>query len=259
MEKRYLNPIEVSGYIISVSEVKSRLTLLNTMLLAIMGGVFLSFGGFGFIVIQQTLGDIDIGLMKFLGASIFPVGLMLIVITGSELFTGDTLMTMGVLDKKITLLQMFKTWILVYIGNLIGSVLLAFMINKAGLLSDAAKDLVLSLANMKINLDFTTAVIRGILANILVVLAVWVAYAAQDIVSKIWGIWFPIMLFVLSGFEHSVANMFFLPLAKFAGFQSTWISIFMQNIIPVTVGNIIGGGIIIPFVYYLAHIKKPLS
>lgn len=227
MEKRYLNPIEVSGYIISVSEVKSRLTLLNTMLLAIMGGVFLSFGGFGFIVIQQTLGDIDIGLMKFLGASIFPVGLMLIVITGSELFTGDTLMTMGVLDKKITLLQMFKTWILVYIGNLIGSVLLAFMINKAGLLSDAAKDLVLSLANMKINLDFTTAVIRGILANILVVLAVWVAYAAQDIVSKIWGIWFPIMLFVLSGFEHSVANMFFLPLAKFAGFQSTWISIFM--------------------------------
>lgn len=255
MEKRFLSPVEVSKFIISTSEVRANLTTLNSILLAIMGGMYIGFGGFGYILIGQTLGKIDIGLMKFLGASVFPVGLMLVVFTGSELFTGDTLMTMAVMDKKISLLQMFRTWILVYLGNLIGSVVLAFAINKSGMMTEPAKELIFNITNAKLSLSFGTAITRGILCNILVVLGVWLSLAGQDVASKIWGIWFPIMLFVLAGFEHSVANMFFLPLAKFAGLEFSWISMWTNNIIPVTIGNIISGGIIVPLVYYLAHIK----
>lgn len=258
MEKRYLSPVEVSKYIITTSEVKVNLTTLNTLLLAIMAGIYVGFGGFGYILIGQTLGNIDIGLMKFLGATVFPVGLMLVILTGSELFTGDTMMTMAVMDRRITISQMIKTWFLVYLGNLIGSVILAFTIYKAGMITEPVKDLIFSIANGKLGLDFGVAVIRGVLCNILVVLGVWFSFAAQDISSKIWGIWFPVMLFVLAGFEHSVANMFFLPLAKFAGLDFTWASMWTNNIIPVTIGNILAGAIIIPFVYYSAHIK-PLN
>lgn len=258
MEKRFLSPIEISKYIITTSEVKARLTTLNTVLLGIMAGIYVGLGGFANIVIGQTMVNIDIGLMKFLGAAVFPVGLMLVVFTGSELFTGDTLMTMAVIDKKISFYQMIRTWVLVYLGNLIGSLILAFLIFKSGMISGPVKDLVFSLATGKLSLDFSVAIIRGILCNILVVLGIWFSHAAQDVVSKIWGIWFPIMLFVLAGFEHSVANMFFLPLARFSGLGVSWASIWFQNIIPVTIGNIISGGIIVPFVYYSAHIQ-PLN
>lgn len=255
MEKRYLSPVEVSKYIITASQAKANLTTLNTILLAIMAGAYIAFGGFGYILVEQTLGDIDVGLMKFLGATVFPVGLMLVVFTGSELFTGDTLMTMGVMDKKIKLSQMLRTWILVYLGNLIGSVVLAFAISRSDMLSDAAKDLALTIASAKLTLSFGNAIVRGVLCNILVVLGIWIAYAATDVASKVLGMWFPIMLFVLAGFEHSIANMFFLPLAKFEGLAVTWVDMFANNIFPVTIGNIIAGAIIIPFVYYTAHIK----
>lgn len=255
MEKRFLSPVEVSNTIIKSSQAKAGLTTLNSLLLSIMAGIYIGFGSFAYIVVGQTVGSIDIGLMKLLGASVFPVGLMLIVFTGSELFTGDTLMTMGVMDKKITLPQMLRTWFLVYLGNLVGSIILAFAINKAGMITEPVKELAFGIANGKLGLDFGAAIIRGILCNTLVVLAVWFAFSAQDIVSKILGIWFPIMLFVLSGFEHSVANMFFLPLAKFAGLEFSWMSMWTHNLIPVTIGNIIAGAIIIPIVYYLAHIN----
>lgn len=258
MEKRFLSPVEVSKYIITTSEVKARLTTLNTLLLAIMAGVYIGFGGFGYILVGQTIGNIDVGLMKFLGASIFPVGLMLVLFTGSELFTGDTAMTMAVMDKKITFKQMTRTWILVYLGNFVGSVILAFILYKSGMITGTVKALTLSVADGKLSHDFTSAIMSGILCNILVVMGVWFAYAAQDIASKVLGIWFPVMLFVLAGFEHSVANMFFLPLAKFAGHSVTWTSMFTQNIIPVTIGNIIAGALIIPLVYYSAHIR-PLN
>lgn len=255
MEKRYLSPVEVSKYIITASQAKASLTTLNTILLAIMAGAYVGFGGFGYILIGQTIGNIDIGLMKFLGATVFPVGLMLVIFTGSELFTGNTMMTMAVMDKKISFSKMIKAWVLVYLGNLVGSVILALVLVKSGMITGPAKEYVYTIAKGKMSLDFGVAVMRGVLCNILVVLGIWFAYAAQDIASKVWGIWFPIMLFVLAGFEHSVANMFFLPLAKFSGMNFSWMSMWTHNIIPVTIGNIIAGAIIIPVVYYTAHIK----
>ena len=258
LEKGFLSPVEVSKYIITASETKSNLTTLNTMLLAIMAGIYIGFGGFGYILIGQTLGSIDVGVMKFLGASVFPVGLMLVMFTGSELFTGDTMMTMAVMDKRITFAKMMRTLVLVYLGNLIGSVILAYAIVKSGMISGPIEEYVIKIATGKMSIGFGAAITRGILCNILVVLGVWFAYAAQDIGSKVWGIWFPVMLFVLAGFEHSVANMFFLPLARFSGMDLSWTSMWTDNLIPVTIGNVIAGAIIIPVVYYAAHIK-PLN
>ncbi|MEJ8553503.1 formate/nitrite transporter family protein [Tepidibacter sp. Z1-5] len=255
MEKRYLLPPQVANATIKSGVAKANLPISRIIFLAIFAGMFIGFGAYGDIVIMQTLKNIDVGVMKFFGASVFPIGLMLVVMAGGELFTGNNLMTLALMDKKITLNGLLKNWIFVYIGNFIGSFLLALVIYKTGLLKDAAADLSLGIAKGKVGLTFEVAFYRGILCNILVVLAVWMATAAQDIVSKIFACWFPVMLFVLSGYEHSVANMFFLPMGKLLGLSITWGEIWFNNIIPVTIGNIVGGGIIVPLVYYICYVK----
>ncbi|NLJ79225.1 MAG: formate/nitrite transporter family protein [Tissierellia bacterium] len=254
MEKRFFAPSEVVESIIAASKTKANLSTARLLLLGIMAGIYIGFGGFAYMVVMQTLGNIDVGVMKFLGASVFPVGLMLVVFSGSELFTGNNLMTLAVMDKKISFRGLLRNWVLVYIGNLIGSLVLAFMICRANLVDQNVLTLVLSIGASKTSFSFKTAFIRGMLCNILVVLSVWVSSEPQEVVSRIFSIWFPIMLFIISGYEHSVANMFFLPLAKYAGLAISWGDIWVSNLIPVTLGNIVGGGIIIPAVYYTAHI-----
>lgn len=254
MEKRFLAPSEVVKSIITASQTKANLSASRLLILGIMAGVYIGFGGFAYIVVTQPLGNIDVGLMKFLGASVFPVGLMLVVFSGSELFTGNNLMTMALMDRKISVKGLLRNWVLVYLGNFVGSLALAYMICRSNLVDQNVLNLVLGIGASKTALSFKTGFIRGVLCNILVVLSVWVSSEAQDVVSRIFSIWFPIMLFIISGYEHSVANMFFLPLAKYAGLGITWGDIWFSNLIPVTLGNIVGGGIIVPAVYYTAHI-----
>lgn len=254
MEKRFLSPSETAKSIIISAETKASLSTTRLLILGAIAGIYVGLGAFGFIVISQTLGNIDIGLKKFAGAAIFPVGLMLVVFSGSELFTGNNLMTMALMDKKISLKGLVKNWSLVYLGNFIGSIALAYLIYKSQLITGTVLDNTLSVGSAKTSISFQAAFIRGILCNILVVLAVWISASAQDIISRIFSLWFPVMLFVLCSFEHSIANMFFIPLAKFAGLNSTWLDIWTSNLIPVTLGNIFGGAIIIPIVYYIAYI-----
>lgn len=254
MEKRYLAPSETAQAIIFSAETKASLSATRLLILGIMAGTYISFGGFAYIVIMQTLGNIDTGLMKFLGASVFPVGLMLVVFSGSELFTGNNLMTMALMNRKITLAQLLRNWFLVYLGNFLGSIALAYIIYKSQLVNKDVLMLTHNIGLAKISLSFKVAFLRGILCNILVVLAVWSATAALDIGSRILSMWFPVMLFVLSGFEHSVANMFLLPLGKLSGLPTSWSSIWISNLIPVTLGNIVGGGLIVPLAYYVAYI-----
>jgi len=255
MEKRMLSPQEVADATIKAAEGKTKLNFIQTFLLGIFAGVFIGFGTHGYLTVTQTLGNIDAGLSKLIGASVFPVGLMLVLMAGAELFTGNNLMTIALVDKRITFKSLSKNWIIVYVGNFIGSILLAYAIYKSGLYSgDNIKNLAISVGEAKLSLSFHDALIRGILCNMIVTLSVWFATAAKDITGKILAIWFPIMLFVLSGFEHSIANMFFLPIAKFVGLESTWLNIWLNNLIPVTIGNVIGGGIIVSGVYYLTYI-----
>ncbi len=256
MTKDYLTPAEIAEATITTGVKKANQSTLNMLLLGIFAGVYISLGAHADITIMQTFKHIDVGVMKFLGGAVFPIGLVLVLIAGGELFTGNCLMTMALVDKKITFRQMLKNWTLVYIGNFIGAILLVLTLIKVGAYHEGTPtaELAISIATGKTTYSFSQIFLKGIFANVLVVLAVWIAYGAQDITSKIIGMWFPVMTFVMLGFEHSIANMFFLPLARYIGFDITWAQIWTKNIIPATLGNIVGGAIIIPLTYYVVYI-----
>ena len=254
MEKRFLAPKEVANAIVNVGVMRANLKTAPMICLGILAGLFIGFGGLGNIIVSQTLGNIDVGLAKFAGAAVFPVGLMLVVIAGAELFTGNNLMTLSFMEKKITLPQMFRNWGIVWIANLVGSILLVLIVFYGGVLSGDAATKSIAIAEAKASLDITSLIFRGILCNIIVVLAVWMATSAQDIISKIFACWFPIMLFVLCGFEHSVANMYFIPMGMILGAKVTMAQL-IKNLVFVSIGNIIGGAIIIPFLYRWAYLK----
>lgn len=254
MEKRMLTPKEIAGATVNAGIGKSKLSILQMLVLGVFAGGYIAFGAQGAITIGQTLGKFDVGLSKFVFAAAFPVGLMLVVICGAELFTGNNLMFLGVLTGEYGIGKMFRNWVFVYIGNFIGSIAVALMVANSGLMTDAAAEKAIAIATAKVGIPVGSAILRGILCNILVVLAVWLATGAKDVIGKIFACWFPIMLFVLSGYEHSVANMFFIPVGKFIGADVTWGQIWMNNLIPVTIGNIIGGAIIVPVFYYLAYV-----
>lgn len=240
---------------------KANLSILKMLLLGILAGMFIGFGAHADIIVIQTLGkSVDVGFAKFLGAAVFPVGIMLVVMAGAELFTGNNLMTLAVMEKEITIGQMLKNWFFVYVGNFIGSVLLALLLSKSGLYgTEATASKAISISEAKISLTFSNAIIRAIFCNVLVVLAVWMQAGAKDMIGKIFALWFPVMLFVLSGYEHSIANMFFIPLGKFLGAEMSWADIWINNLIPVTIGNIIGGSIFIPIIYNIVYLHKEIE
>lgn len=253
-----LTPAEIASVWIENGKKKANLSVDKMLLLGIFAGIFIGFGANASIVVTQTLeSNVDVGLAKFFGASVFPVGLMLVVMAGAELFTGNNLMTLALMDGKITPGRMLLNWSMVYLGNFVGSVALAMLLAGSGLYGSkflAAK--AVNIAAAKVSLTFMQAFVRGILCNMLVVLACWMQAGSKDMAGKILALWFPIMLFVLSGFEHSVANMFFIPLGMFLGADVTWGQFFANNIIPVTFGNIVGGAVIVPFTYYLCYVKR---
>lgn len=255
MDKRMLTPGEIASAIVNVNTKRADFSAKNCILLGILAGIFIGLGGLGNILITQTLGGIDAGLAKFAGAMIFPVGLMLVVMCGAELFTGNNLMTLAVMEKKITMGKVFRNWGLVYIANFIGSLLLVLVVFYSATLSGDAATKAVGIAEAKANLTITQMFLRGILCNMIVVLAVWMATGAQDIISKIFACWFPIMLFVLCGFEHSVANMFFIPMGMMLGAKVTMAQL-ITNLVFVTLGNIVGGGIIVPYMYHSCYLKK---
>lgn len=254
MDKKILTPGEIAEAIISTGVKRAHLSSKSYIILGILAGIFISFGGVANILVTQTLGNVDPGLARFVGGMVFPVGLMLVVMCGAELFTGNNLMTLALFDKKISVYQIFRNWSIVYIANLIGSLIIVFFIYYGNVLTGDAATKVVAVAESKVNLSFIEMFMRAIMCNMMVVLAVWMATAAQDVTAKIFACWFPIMLFVLCGFEHSIANMFFIPMGMMLG-GNIAISGLINNLLVVTLGNIVGGGIIIPGMYYLAYIK----
>ena len=261
MDKRFLAPKEIANAMVNVGVGKANLKTSAMIYLGILAGAYIGFGGLANTIVSQTLGNIDPGLAKFAGAAVFPVGLMLVVVAGAELFTGNNLMALALMNKKITVSQMLKNWGVVWVANLVGSVLLALIVVYTGILDGDAGTKAMAIAEGKASLDVMTLIGRGILCNILVVLAVWMATSAQDIISKIFSCWFPIMLFVLCGFEHSVANMYFIPIGMLLGADIS-IGACATNLICVTIGNLIGGALIIPVIYYFTYLaadKKKAS
>ena len=241
------------------------------IILGVLAGVYIGFGAcLSTLVSHDSVKYLGLGLTRMITGGVFSVGLMLVVIAGAELFTGNNLMLMSVLDKRATFIRMFYKWVIVFAANFIGSVFLAYLYYKTNLWQMGDMEVgrnALNIANMKVNLSFAEALTRGILCNWLVCLAVWIAIASREVVGKIFAILFPIMAFVALGFEHSVANMYFIPFGIFlkaspvfaasAGNLSglTWGAFFVKNLIPVTIGNIIGGAFFVGLLYWVIYVK----
>lgn len=225
--------------------------------LAVLAGMFIALAGVGSTVAGALVG-------KFAGACVFPAGLAMVVIAGSELFTGDNLMIVSLLEKRIGFGSMLRVLVIVYVGNYIGALLVALLASLGGTL-DSVSEAVVSAAAAKVSLTFGAAFVRGILCNILVCVAVWMAAASKEPVGKILGVFFPIMVFVLCGYEHCVANMYYLPAGLLTGAKLgvpadglTWGSMWLKNLIPVTLGNMVGG-MGVGAMYWLAYLRKDRS
>jgi formate/nitrite transporter len=273
MESRMLKPTELCDAVIGAGCGKVKLTVLQTVVLGIMAGMFIALGGAASGVAAHNIADA--GVAKLVTGAVFPVGLIMVIICGAELFTGNNLMIIPLMDGKINVMGMLRNWIIVYIANFIGSVLIAFLVFKAGTFgmnSGKFGGFVIKVASTKANLPFATAFSSAILCNLLVCLAVWGAFSAKDVIGKVAIAWFPIMAFVVAGFEHCVANMYFLTAGLFASTNSTFVqasgvspdkivtvSGVINNLIPVTLGNMVGGMILVGIGYYLAYKSNSAS
>ena len=256
MDTKAYSPAEIAEIWAKNGVNKASLSVTKMIFLSIFAGMFIGFGAIGFLTMTANMTGELAGLGKLLGASLFPVGLIMVALCGAELFTGNNLMTVALLDKRITLGQMLRNWVIVYLGNIVGSYLLAFLVYHTGLFGGAMGENIAKIATTKVSLTFMQALLRGVLCNILVVLSLWLQAGSKDLIGKIVGIFFPIMLFVFCGFEHSVANMFYLPLGQLCGASVTTAQVWLNNILPVTLGNIIGGAVFVSSIYYFVYVRK---
>lgn len=258
------SPAEIAKLYVNIGIGKTKLAFSKMLILSIFAGAFIAFGAIASQIVATGIAQPS--LAKFLSACVFPVGLLLVLCAGAELFTGNTLLVIPVLEKKARIADMLKNWLIVYIGNFIGSILVAAAAVYGHVLSvfdgKVARSAV-STALTKTNLTTGDAVIRGILCNILVCLAVWISFAAKELAGKIIALMLPIMVFVLSGYEHSVANMYFIPAGIFASAEYniaadglSWGRFFLHNLLPVTIGNIIGGSLIVGCGYWFVYLRN---
>lgn len=246
----------------------------SVFVLGILAGAYIGFGGLLATTVTFDLAArAGIGIQKIVAGSAFSLGLILVVVAGAELFTGNNLMVSSVMTGEISLKAMFKRWALVYAANFIGSLLLALIFYFSGLWKTGNTALgasAVAIAYNKVSMSFNEALFRGIGCNWLVCLAVWMALAARQTISKIFAIFFPIMGFVAIGFEHCIANMYFIPtgliLRNWAGIALPltaapdtlgWVSFLWKNLLPVTIGNIIGGGVFVGMSYWGAFLRLP--
>ena len=250
MDNLFLSPPEISKAISDIGYKKANATLFELIIFGMLAGIYISFGA-NVATAVLSGGTLDPGLARFLSGTVFSVGLMLVLIPGSELFTGNILMAIGFIYRKYSFVKVLRNWLVVYFGNFLGALFIVWLVVNSGLLGHLgnltpAGDVAVKIAEEKLSLGFTEALCRGILCNMLVCLAVIMSIASRSLVGKIFGIYFPIMAFVASGYEHSVANMYFLPVGLImkGEFTSNFFTMF-NNLIPVTIGNIIGGLLIV--------------
>ncbi|MDO4231190.1 MAG: formate/nitrite transporter family protein [Lautropia sp.] len=232
---------------------KANASLLTLSVLGFLGGAFISVGYLAYLRIAAVLtGDLA-GLGHFIGSAVFPVGLICIVVGGAELITGNMMVVPAAwLRKQITLRALARNWFIVTLTNVLGAFFVAwFFGHVVGLTEGAWFEKTLHAAEAKAHADFWPALVSGIGCNWLVCMGVWLGYAANSVAGKILGIWFPVMTFVLIGFQHVVANMFVIPAAIWGGADISWWT-FMHNMIAVWIGNALGGALMVAWPYALA-------
>jgi formate/nitrite transporter len=251
-------PAQVALLVEQVGVKKATLPAVPTLALGVLAGAFIAFGAM-FSTLALTGSPLGFGPGRVLAGLAFSLGLVLVVVGGAELFTGNNLVVMAWAARKITTGQLLRNWALVYVANLVGalgSALMMWWSGALGLGGGAVAETAIAIAEAKVALGFTEALFRGILCNVLVCLAVWLSFAAHDVPGKVLAIIFPISAFVALGFEHSVANMYLIPIAMLAGAESATAAGFLANLIPVTLGNIVGGGGFVALVYWLIYLRR---
>ncbi|MBQ9854333.1 MAG: formate/nitrite transporter family protein [Bacilli bacterium] len=239
--------MNIDNYI-KTSEIKANNKFIKTLILAICSGIFLSLAGLASTVASSMIENYSIS--KFMAAIIFPMGLILIIFMKTELFTGNSLMIIPVLNKNIKIKKMIRNWLIVYIGNLIGSLVVAYLISETPLV-DKLNDTFITIATNKINLEFKEAIILGFFCNLLVCTSVYLAGVAKSNIEKIIVIFIPVFIFIVLSFEHSVANMFSLSIGYILDSSIGIKEILLSNLLPVTIGNILGGSLLGATIWYL--------
>jgi len=253
----YSKPEKILEITIENGEKKTKYSPVQTMILGFEAGAFIALGYLLFIRVTATLSPNLEGLSSLIGASVFPIGLILTLLAGGELLTGNMMaVPLARLAKKVSTNRVLYNWFLVTVSNFVGAIFVAYFFGHLVGLTETAPYLTktISVAEHKLEASFFQAFISGIGCNWLVAAAVWLSYGANDMVGKIAGIWFPTMTFVAIGFQHVVANMFVIPAAIFAG-HFTWIE-YLHNFIPVFLGNAVGGTIFIAMAYWYAYRKN---
>jgi len=269
------NPASIADSLTrTVCVAKTQASALRLTILGIFAGVYIGFGAELMIMVTHDMASfLGVGMAKLIGGAVFSVGLMLVVIAGAELFTGNNLIFLSVLDRQVTVRRLLRNWTIVYFANFVGSLLLVLLMYWSGLWKTSGGLVgasALGIANSKVNLTFLQAFARGILCNWLVCLAVWMAVSASTVVGKVWAVFFPIMAFVASGFEHSVANMFFIPMGLALKGQTAIVTAagladklshltiggMVMNLIPVTLGNIVGGAFFVATLYWVVYLRN---
>lgn len=275
MDKGYLTPAEITAYVIEAGQKKTHLKWNKQLVLGILAGAFIAFASAGSNAAIYNITSLGVG--KALGGALFSTGLMLVLLAGGELFTGNCLALVSCVEKKSRWTALFRNWFMVYLGNFIGSMIVVLLITGSGQLNFSHGLLggfTLKTAVYKTSLTFGNAFFMGILCNWLVCLAVWLCYGGKDMAGKILAIFFPIWLFITSGYEHSVANMYYIPAGLLAKSNPlfveealslgatmeginhlTWGNFLLGNLLPVTLGNIVGGCLFVGLAYWFVYKK----
>ncbi len=264
-------PAEVAKKVKTLGVSKANMPFLQLLVLSMMAGAFISFGAMYYTVAMTHPAE-AYGAAKMLGGLAFSLGFILVVIAGGELFTGNNLIVMALAKRQITYLCVLKNWSLVYLGNALGAFITVYLVFASGFLDGAHHAVgvtALKVGLAKVDLTTSEAFVRGIFCNALVCLASWMVYASRTVMDKVFAVIFPISAFVAMGFEHCIANMFMIPLAIVASLdseivalsglsaealQNLTISGFISNLIPVTLGNIFGGSVMVGMSLYMVYL-----
>lgn len=265
------SPTQIAEKVETIGVTKARLPFLPMIMLGILAGAFIGLGALFFTLVTSDTG-LGFATSRVLGGVVFSLGLILVVIAGAELFTGNNLLVMAWADGRISTGEVLQNWLIVLLSNLVGAVLLAVMVSwsgHTGMNQGGIELQYLKIAAMKCSLPFGKAFFSGIMCNILVCLAVWMAMAGRSVIDKVIAIVFPIATFVAAGFEHSIANMYFITMGllvkvwhpEFATVHAITLKGFFLNMGPVILGNMVGGGVFVALVYYVIYgkLNKPAS
>ena len=268
-----LPPPDMARRAEEVGEVKAGLSAANTLALGVLAGAFIAMGAVFATTVTAGGTSLPYGVSRLLAGLTFSLGLILVVVAGAELFTGNNLIVMAWASRRVSTARLLRNWALVYVGNFVGALAtvgLLYVAKQYTFGHGAVGEQALTIAAGKVNLGWAQAVALGAFCNALVCLAVWLAYGARTTTDKILAIIPPIAAFVAAGFEHSVANMFFIPMGllvkgdhSFVASQAappgldhlTWSHFFLSNLIPVTIGNILGGGLMVAAVYWFVYLR----